>query len=297
MRSSQLFSLLDLSLPVLFAMSLQGCVLSDPPIEVPVAGEGGSVTEVGAMEMGAMEVGAMEVGAVEMGAMEMGAMEAGAVMSGGDEGYCTPGEKITTCTICGPDASHIKPKSDPECEPVNCDQLTTYRLENQEDGGQACIRVRATPAEGTCRVLGYCHTTTQTACELNEPEQIYKVYPGCGTQSGCDSTASPTFTQNPIGSTCHTWGSCEAAGCTVSAPCGRLQNAAGGDRNELCEDTDTQCKVSVNTALLGAEVTCRTYCTSGNMNCVGAWQSNGGCQQGASIACDQRTSNPICACE
>lgn len=230
------------------------------------------------------------------------------MMMGGEGGQsdvdvpqrCTPGERVDLCTVCGPDTSLIMPPNDPECEPVSCAELTSFYLERDEDGAERCMKSFSSPAGGSCYRLGYCHTTTQTACEPQEPQQLFKVYPGCGEHSGCNSTAMPNVTRKPPGAICNTFGTCDSSGrCDIGAGCAGFENAAGSPNNTYCSSTDLSCEVSVSVGSIQgvSQTSCLAFCTSARKSCVQAWRDRGGCNKGNPIDCAQNSSDLICACE
>ena len=222
---------------------------------------------------------------------------------GGTDDRCTPGEKIDTCTICGPDASYIMPPDDPECEALNCSELSSFYEEvNEEDGSITCMQRRAVPVEGSCYRMGFCHATTNTACVVEEPIARATIYPGCGQITGCNSTNSPSFSEVPEGGLCHGFGTCQATGgpCDVSKACAGFERAAGGSQQTFCASSEISCTVSVNANVIDSldEISCLAYCASASKSCRTAYQYAENCNtSGNAIPCNQAAQRVICECE
>ena len=213
---------------------------------------------------------------------------------------CTPGQKIDICTVCGPDTSYIMPTNDPECEPVDCSELNRFFIEVSEDGAETCMEEVGERVGGTCYRMGYCHTTSNTACMLGETVSHGTIYPGCGRITGCDSTNSPSIALTPQDGVCHGFGRCEALGgpCNVPVTCAGFETAAGGQQQTFCDANDMVCKVGVSASNIQSlrEISCLSYCASANKSCSRAWSSNGGCNEDSRIECDVSQDQVVCEC-
>jgi hypothetical protein len=160
-----------------------------------------------------------------------------------------------------------------------------------------------TPVESTCFRLGYCHSTTATACVEAEPVLIgMKVYPGCGSFSGCDSTGMPSASLVEVGGVCHNYGVCTPEGpCSVPAQCARLAVSQNpNQRHTYCDaPSESSCLVNVVAAAAAqslSKVTCDTYCYQSQMTCAAAWDVNTPCSKGRGIGCNEERASLICEC-
>ena len=224
----------------------------------------------------------------------------GATSSGGDDPWCTPGERLDLCSICGPAGRALMPTHDPMCDPVNCDELTRFILEIDPDGAKRCVRYSHSLVGGSCFRLGYCHSTTETACIEKPPIDAFKIYPGCGTYQDCDIGA--VATPAPMGSRCHGYGECLAEGgpCNIPAHCGQLAVSQNPNaQHTFCGNTETTCEVNVvarGTASDQDTVNCDIYCAQSVMRCSNAWDVNTPCMKGNQIGCNQERATLICEC-
>jgi hypothetical protein len=277
-----------------------GCVGDVTVINIETSGGMMSGSMAGSTSTGGQVIAGVTAG-VNAGVSAGAEPPMGAIMPplGGAEA-CTPGQKIDTCTVCGPDTRYIMPTNDPECEPVDCSELNRFFTEVGEDGAETCMEEVGERVGGTCYRMGYCHTTSNTACMLGETVSYGTIYPGCGRITGCDSTSSPSISQTPQDGLCHGFGRCEAMGgpCDVPATCAGFENAAGGQQQTFCDANEMACKVGVSASNIQSlsEISCLTYCASASKTCTRAWSSNGGCNEGSQIDCNVAQGQVICEC-
>lgn len=280
-----------MSVAVLYCV---GCLEDVPAIEIN--DEGGSMAGVGA---GPTQPGGVAVaGQIASGSEPPPAAITPPV---GGMTACTPGERIDTCTVCGPDTRYIMPTNDPECEPVDCREMDRYFTETAENGAVTCNEEIAERVSGTCYRMGYCHTTVNTACVVGEASEVETVYPGCGSIRDCEPGSMPSISKTPANGLCHGFGTCinDGGPCTVSAACKGFENAAGGSQQSFCEASEATCQVAVSAANIADldQVSCLTYCASASKSCLTAWDSGGGCTKDDPIPCDRARAQVICECE
>jgi hypothetical protein len=194
------------------------------------------------------------------------------------------------------------PVDDEMCAPVSCDPLTRFALESADDGAKRCVMYSHQRAGGSCYRLGYCHSTTGTACVEAEPQELFRGYPGCTTIRGCDSTGMPSASMLSEGATCHAYGRCDADGrCSAPEQCATLALSQESSLpHTYCgAPSDSSCEVNVVARGTGAgvsNVSCDAYCAQSLMTCVGAWSINAPCVKNNSVNCSEARANIICEC-
>ena len=234
----------------------------------------------------------------EMPGISIGGISAGGgVVEYPDE--CLIGERLGICATCSPSREPVMPINDDECPFVDCSPLTQYQAMNTEDGGRTCFEFVSNPPETSCKSLGECYSDIEESCTLDPtPVPLVTVYPGCGEFTGCEGGLGPDGSTAPVGSVCHGLGQCGADGrCSAPSSCAGIQPeyvtqfCADNSEPEACDK-----HIDLNGVDNAEEITCTIACATIG-RCVGAWDSNGGCNRGGQLSCDTRRRQLICRCE